>query len=98
MAGDLPGAIRAYYQVRAQGGDASYALAGTYAFAPLPTFADSAFKYLRIALASEDTMKPLYDPDLYYLTDDECRTEKGMEPIDDQLPRFNESMQRDFGS
>lgn len=70
-AGDLPGAIRAYYGARAQGGDAAYALASTYAFAPLPTFADSAFKYLRIALASEDTMKPLYDPDLYFLTDDE---------------------------
>ena len=71
QAGDLPGAIRAYYQMHALGGGVAYALASTYAFAPLPTYADSAFKYLRIALAGEDAMKPLYDPDLYYLTDDE---------------------------
>lgn len=71
MVGDLRGAILAYNDVLAQGGDAAYALATTYAFAPLPTYADSAFKYLRIALLREDTMKPLYDPDLYYLIDDE---------------------------
>ena len=71
MAGDLRGAILAYYDVLAQGGDAAYALASTYAFAPLPTYADSAFKYLRIALPREDSMQPLYDPDLYYLSDDE---------------------------
>lgn len=29
---------------------------------------------------------------------DERRTEKGLEPIEEQLRRFNESMQRDFGT
>ena len=70
QAGDLRGAIYAYYEELAQGGDAAYALASTYALAP-PQYADSAFKYLRFALASENTMKPLYDPDLYTLTRDE---------------------------
>lgn len=70
-AGDLRGAILAYYDVLARGGDAAYALASTYAFAPLPTFADSAFKYLRLALPGIDGVDPLYDPDLYFLTDDE---------------------------
>ena len=69
--GDLRGAILAYYDVQARGGDAAYALASTYAFAPLPTFADSAFKYLRLAIRSEESVKPLYDPDLYFLTEDD---------------------------
>lgn len=67
MAGELQGAILAYNELLAQGRDVAYALAGTYAFAPLPTYVDSAFKYLRIALPGEDTMKPLYDPDLLLL-------------------------------
>lgn len=37
--------------------------------------------------------RPMIHPDRV----DERRAEKGMEPLEAQLGRFNESMQRDFG-
>lgn len=72
LAGELRGAIHAYYQSLAQGDNPAetlYALANTYALAP--PYADSAFRYLRLALPHEDSMKPLWDADLYFLVDDE---------------------------
>ena len=68
MAGDLVGAVEAYREARSTGEDVAYALAGTFALHP--QFADSAFYYLDLALADEDSMQPLWDSDLYLLTDD----------------------------
>ena len=72
LAGDLAGAVAAYRDVLSRtgdDGDAAYALASTYALQP--QYSDSAFHYLDLALAHEDTVKPLQDPDLYFLIDDE---------------------------
>lgn len=99
MAGDLQGAIEAYRDVferAGDDGDIAYALASSYAFAPLPTFADSAFKYLHIALASEDTMKPLYDPDLYYLTDDERWAEVEATQLDKLATQVTGTFDREY--
>ena len=72
LAGDLAGAVEAYRNTLAHpGGDEAdaYALASTFALQP--QYPDSAFFYLDRALKQEDTMHPLYDADLYFLTDDE---------------------------
>lgn len=44
--------------------------------------------------AGRHVPRPLVDPERV----DERRAAKGMEPISAQLRRFNESMERDFGS
>lgn len=69
MAGDLVGAVEAYREAWSEGGDVAYALAGTFALHP--QFADSAFHYLDLALADEDSVRALWDPDLYLLAGDE---------------------------
>ncbi len=72
LAGDLIGARDAYlhlFQMNNDDGEVAYALASTFALHG--QFPDSAFHYLEFALKHEDTAGPLYDPDLYFLTDDE---------------------------
>ncbi|GAB5520388.1 MAG: hypothetical protein RhofKO_26390 [Rhodothermales bacterium] len=76
LAGNLSGAISAYYQSMAQAAppeDLFYAIASTYALAP--QYADSAFRYLHMALQEEDSMKPLWDADFYFLVGDDRWTE-----------------------
>ena len=71
LAGNLPGAVDAYREVRerkSDDADVAYALASTFALHP--HYADSAFYYLDLALVDEPTMKPLWDADLYFLVDD----------------------------
>lgn len=71
LAGDLIGARDVYlrlFEAGAADGSHAYALASTFALHG--QFPDSAFHYLDIALQHEDTMGPLYDPDLYFLTSD----------------------------
>lgn len=71
LAGDLAGAVEVYRAAFAHPGDDAadaYALASTFALQP--QYPDSAFFYLDQALETEDTMRPLYDADLYFLVDD----------------------------
>jgi len=72
LAGDLAGAVEAYREAVAHPGDDeadAYALASTFALQP--QYPDSAFFYLDRALETEESMQPLYDADLYFLTEDE---------------------------
>ena len=67
--GNFPSAIEAYRDALVStGADVAYAIASTYALQG--QFPDSAFHYLDVAMASEMSAKPLYDPDLFFLTRD----------------------------
>lgn len=71
MAGDLAGAVEAYHKALKQSprdGETAYAVASTFALHG--GFPDSAFHYLKLALEVDDSLQPLWDADLYYLTDD----------------------------
>ncbi|MEQ9104491.1 MAG: hypothetical protein RIE53_07310 [Rhodothermales bacterium] len=75
-AGDLLAAVDAYTEVYDQtrpderGGEEgiSYALASTYALHL--DYLDPAFKHLEEALPAMESMRVLYDPDLYFMTED----------------------------
>lgn len=107
LAGDLAGAVDAYREVlkRTGGdrdaaygdatyGDATYALASTYALQP--QHLDSAFYYLDLALAREETMKPLFDADLYFLTDDERWAQVETNQLDKLATQVTGSFDREY--
>lgn len=97
MAGDLAGAVEAYLGVlRRNGndGDAAYAVASTYALHG--GFPDSAFRYLDMALEHENTARPLWDSDLYFLTDDERWDEIEASELDKLAGQVSGQFEREY--
>ena len=71
FAGEIDSAVNAYRDVlrhHPDDGQTLYALASTYALQPHRL--DSAFYYLTRALASDSSMRPLWDADLFFMQDD----------------------------
>lgn len=72
----------------------AYALASTYALSG--QYPDSAFKYLDQALENEMTMRPLYDPDLYFLVDDPRWRGVEERQLDRLADRLGDSLDREY--
>jgi hypothetical protein len=97
MAGDLAGALDVYLHLLKQSGDdggAAYAVASTFALQA--QYPDSAFYYLNVALAHEDTMHPLWDSDFYFLTNDERWKQIETRQLDKLDEQVRGSFQREY--
>lgn len=96
MAGDLKGAVDAYVQVfkATNGQDAAYAAASTFALHG--GYPDSAFHYLDAALDDEQSMRPLWDSDLYFLTGDPRWQQVEDEQLDKLAAQVGGTLDRDY--
>jgi len=97
MAGDLAGAVEAYWAGLNRSNDngaLAYQMAG--AFALHGQFPDSAFYYLDLALAHEDTMKPLWDADFYFVVDDARWSEVENTQLDKLSHQVSGAFNRDY--